>query len=200
MVTANLCRTLDRAPARQPRACLAPAIANGRAAAKAAGAPPTFAVVSSGVKMAGADQPRGAKVRRPLPEPTATVIVDLARNFIMAHLGRRLTADDLVGATGVSESTLRRALHAQGGETLSQFMLAIRLDQARAWLATNRESRTQGEIAAALGFRSASAFGRAYRRRFGETMSQTRICAVRAEEVSPDQQKYSPHGRMNPSK
>lgn len=186
MNAANLFRTTDHEAGARPGRAIGDAAAEG--GALAAGSAPALVIVTSGISATAADQRRAAKVRRSLPEPTAAVIVDLARNFITAHLARRLSAEDLVSASGVSESTLRRALHARTGETLSQLIMTIRLDQAWAWLSTNRESRTQAEIAAALGFRAAGVFARAYRRRFGETMSQTRRRAVqsRAGVAGPD--------------
>jgi transcriptional regulator GlxA family with amidase domain len=102
------------------------------------------------------------------------------RNFVVAHLGR-LEVADLVAATGVSESAVRRAVRAETGLQLTSLVANIRLDQAQAWLSTNRESRSQQQIAAALGFKSAAAFSRAYSRRFGETMSATRCRAVLLE-------------------
>lgn len=128
------------------------------------------------------EQHRKAPQRPAFAGPPADVIVELARTFIKAHIARDLGAARLAGATGVSESTLRRAVHAQTGLRLQQFVMRIRLDQAHAWLSTNRESRTQAQIASALGWRSAPAFGRAYAQRFGETMTETRRRAVRAGE------------------
>ena len=69
---------------------------------------------------------------------------------------------------------------AETGVQLSGFILNIRLDQAHAWLSTNREARSQQQIAQALGYNSPAAFSRAYRRKFGEAMSETRRRAVNA--------------------
>lgn len=65
----------------------------------------------------------------------------------------------------------------------TQRVADIRLDQARAWLLSNRELRSQTQIAAALGFASTTAFGRGYRRRFGETVGETRRRVVNDSEL-----------------
>ena len=116
--------------------------------------------------------------------PSAEAIVALVRMFVIAHISRKLEPADLVGAAGVSATTLRRAVAARTGMQLAQFVLAIRLEQARAWLSSNRESRSLTQIARALSFQSPSAFCRAYRRHFGEGMSVTRRRAVRLGEMS----------------
>jgi AraC-like DNA-binding protein len=126
----------------------------------------------------GAGRPAG-KGRPCLTPAKAKHVAERAEQFAAAHLGR-LIAPDLAEAAGVSESTLRRALHAQTGQTVGQFLLATRLEQARDWLSSNRELRTQAEIVVALGFASSAVFGRAYARRFGESMTETRRRAVNA--------------------
>jgi transcriptional regulator GlxA family with amidase domain len=115
--------------------------------------------------------------------PSGEAIVSLVRNFVIAHLGRHLGPTVLAGAAGVSESTLRRAVHVQTGKPLGYLVMTIRLDRAHAWLSTNQESRNHQEIAAALGFKSAAAFSVAYRRRFGESMGATRQRAVQQGEA-----------------
>jgi AraC-like DNA-binding protein len=149
---------------------------------------PALASAPTAVRSGGPESPgRSTDIaRRVYVGPTGTAIVDLARAFVAMHLACKLEAATLVNATGVSESTLRRAVLAETGMQLSGFVLNIRLDQAHAWLSSNRESRSQRRIAQALGFNSAAAFARAYKRRFGETMTMTRLRAVRlGESVLP---------------
>lgn len=131
---------------------------------------------------AGPPNTREHRGRKHAPGPDSATITELARSFIAAHIARPLTCADLVAATGVSERDLRAALLEQAGLGPVGFVLMVRLDQARVWLSTNRESRNQAQIAAALGFRSSAVFGRAYSRRFGETMTQTRKRAVKVGE------------------
>lgn len=107
-------------------------------------------------------------------QETAVVVQAL----VVARIGCKMSALELVEATGLSESTLRRAILAETGLQLAPFVMNIKLDQVRSWLSSNRESRSLGRIATAVGMRSASALSRAYARRFGETISQTRKYAV----------------------
>ncbi|WP_165189851.1 helix-turn-helix domain-containing protein [Caulobacter soli] len=112
-------------------------------------------------------------------------IVDRVRRFVLANLGLKPRASAIVGALGVSESRLRRAVLAATGLTLGGLVLELKLLQARSWLSSNRESRSQGEIVAALGFASAASFSRAYGRRFGESMTATRRRAVSGSAPQP---------------
>lgn len=121
---------------------------------------------------------RGPSARRTPRLPSDATIVTLARNFVTAHLSRPLGAEELVGATGVPLRALRRALMAQTGLGVASFIHRTRLERAYAWFSSNRETRCQGEIAAALGFVSPAAFSRSYRRRFGESVTETRRRAV----------------------
>ncbi len=114
--------------------------------------------------------------------PSPEAIVALVRSFVVAHLARRLDATILAGAAGVGEQVLRHAVHVRTGLRLRQFVQDVRLDQARLWLSSDREWRSREQLAAALGFGSSAVFGRAYARRFGETMTQTRRRAVLAGE------------------
>ncbi len=127
--------------------------------------------------------------------PAPQVITELVRAFVVAHIARKLEVADLVGAAGVSESTVRRAVFAETGQHLMQFVTNIRLDQAHAGLSTNRESRSIARIGAALGL-GPVVISQAYRRRFGETMSQTRRRAVQSNEGLIDSAKSSPTACM----
>ncbi len=110
--------------------------------------------------------------------PARDALADLVRSYVLTHIERPITLAELVVITGVGERALRHAVAAETGVQLSQFMTNIRLGRARALLSTNRESRSVGQLAAALGFGSAPVFSRAYRKRFGEAVSETRRRAV----------------------
>jgi AraC family transcriptional activator of mtrCDE len=55
-----------------------------------------------------------------------------------------------------------------------EFLATLRLELARRKLATSRQPL--GDIAADVGYQSESAFSRAFRRRFGITPGQARVC------------------------
>ncbi len=112
--------------------------------------------------------------------PSRGALTTLLRDYVLVHMACSLRVSEVVAVLGVSERLLRRAVAAEHGVSLAQFITDIRLDQARDWLTSNREVRTQAELAGALGFGSSQSFARAYRQRFGETMSATRRSAVGA--------------------
>lgn len=124
--------------------------------------------------------------------PSREALINLIRSYVLAHIQRPIEVAELVAVTGVSVSTLRRAVEAEAGAYLVQFITDIKLDQARAWLSTNRESRSVAQIAAALGFVSTNAFARGYRKRFGESATETRRRAVHHAELSIDNVKTKP--------
>lgn len=124
-------------------------------------------------------------VDRPIAPPR-DVLVNLVRNYVLAHIGRNIPTAELVSVTGVTESSLRRAVASETNTLLAQFITDIRLDRAHSLLSTNRESRSVSELAAALGFNSTPVFSRRYRLRFGEAVSETRRRAVNSYDSSPD--------------
>ncbi|MCW6533645.1 helix-turn-helix transcriptional regulator [Sphingomonas lycopersici] len=120
---------------------------------------------------------------RPATPGSRAVIVNFTRCYVRAHIARPITVAEVATILGLSEAALRRAIVKETGERFARFVLDLRLDQARAWLSTNRESRSIAQIAAALGYRSQTAFSRSYRHRFGEAMSETRKHAVKLFEM-----------------
>ncbi|MFC4022027.1 helix-turn-helix domain-containing protein [Micromonospora sp. GCM10011542] len=95
-----------------------------------------------------------------------TVHLANARAFIEDHLtDSGLTAARVAAGVGISERHLSRAF-AASGTTLPQFVLARRLDRARALLASSPQLPV-GEVAARCGFGSATHFSQAFRARFG---------------------------------
>ncbi|WCM25955.1 helix-turn-helix domain-containing protein [Sphingomonas sp. QA11] len=104
----------------------------------------------------------------PLSDAT---IVALVRSVVTEQLSRPLDIEALVWATGVGERAIRRALDAELGLSAAGFIHQFRLSQVRAWLSTNRKTRTLAGIAAALGFSTGAMFSRSYRKRFGESVA-----------------------------
>jgi transcriptional regulator GlxA family with amidase domain len=116
--------------------------------------------------------------------PASASLVKAVRSHVVEHIARPVGVMEIAAVTGVGVKAVRRAVEAEAGVRFGQFVIDIKLDAARGWLSTNRESRTLAQIAAALGFGSAKTFGRSYRKRFGESASETRRCAVRDAELS----------------
>jgi AraC-like DNA-binding protein len=95
-----------------------------------------------------------------------TVYLANARAFIEDHLTDvNLSAARVAAGIGISERQLSRVF-AVTGASVPQFVLARRLDRARALLASAPEIPV-GEVAARCGFGSAGRFSQAFRVRFG---------------------------------
>lgn len=100
------------------------------------------------------------------PIDLGTVHLANARTFIEDHLtDSGLTAARIAAGIGISERHLSRAFAATG-TTVPQFVLARRLERARALLASSPQIPV-GEAAARCGFGSATHFAQAFRARFG---------------------------------
>jgi AraC-like DNA-binding protein len=95
-----------------------------------------------------------------------TVYLANARAFIEDHLIEvNLSAARVAAGIGISERQLSRVF-AVTGASVPQFVLARRLDRARALLASAPEIPV-AEVAARYGFGSAGRFSQAFRARFG---------------------------------
>jgi len=107
------------------------------------------------------------------PIDPGTVHLANARGFIEDHLTNAgLNAARIAAGIGISERHLSRAFAATG-TSVPQFVLARRLEHARALLAFAPETPV-GEVAARCGFGSATHFSQAFRMRFGMRASDLR--------------------------
>jgi transcriptional regulator GlxA family with amidase domain len=108
----------------------------------------------------------------PLRLPTSTDPIAAA---VIAYTGEHLATVrevDVCRAVGVSARTLRRRFPAATGITWSRYVLQSRLVRSMTLLA--EPGRSVLDVATAVGFESASAFTRAFRRATGETPSAYR--------------------------
>lgn len=107
---------------------------------------------------------------------------DSARHYVETHYWRDdLTADKIASAIGCSRAHLYR-LFAHRGQTVAGFLRDVRLQRARMLLET-AVSQPIGLIAFNTGYTDLSAFGKAFRRRFGISPSDCRDMA-RARDFS----------------
>jgi AraC-like DNA-binding protein len=106
-----------------------------------------------------------------------TVHLANARAFIEDHLtDPGLGAARVAAGVGISERHLSRAF-ATAGVSLPQFVLARRLEMARALLGSTPQA-TIAEIAARCGFGSAAYFSQAFRAHFGVRAADVRRSAM----------------------
>lgn len=90
-----------------------------------------------------------------------------ARQFIAANYASTPKMREVAAHVALSEYHFARLFKAAFGETVHQFGLRLRLDEARRLLEVTNTAVT--DVAFAIGYRSLSAFNRAFRLRFGQT-------------------------------
>ncbi|CAL8977850.1 RCS-specific HTH-type transcriptional activator RclR [Rhodoplanes serenus] len=106
---------------------------------------------------------------------------------------RRWTVAALAARTNMSRATFARRFAAVAGQGPAEILLAVRCHLALEMLRASRLS--VGEIAAAVGYRSESAFGKAFARRIGVTPA-----LVRRRWAQGDRRGASPSGATAPSR
>jgi len=100
--------------------------------------------------------------------------VERVIDYMYAHLGEELGADELADVAAFSRFHFHRVFSSVVGETLFDFLKRIRL-QAAASRLVDRPAETVSEAASAAGFSSPSVFARAFKERYGVTASEWRL-------------------------
>lgn len=96
-------------------------------------------------------------------------ILHRALNYIDTNLTNEISIADLVGYCAASESTVLRAFKLRFKMTPSTYLTQRRLDEAMVMLKTRKY--LVSEVASQVGFASVSAFGSAFKKRFGQLPS-----------------------------
>lgn len=100
-----------------------------------------------------------------------------AERFIRDNLHSALTLDDIVQASGTGMRSLHQAFREFRRTTPMLYLKECRLQLARAHLQDKRlQDRSIAELAQQVGFEYPSKFSRAYKLRFNELPSTTRLC------------------------
>lgn len=107
------------------------------------------------------------------PGDVAPGILHRAEEFIEAHSAEPIRIRDVINACGCSASLLQRAFQKYRGYTPSEFLAGQRLEAARRRLLSPSQIDTVTSIALDCGFSHLSRFAERYRRRFGESPSET---------------------------
>lgn len=94
---------------------------------------------------------------------------------MLESASRPVDAHELVRAAGITLPNLRRNVRECTGSTLVTLLQDAELERARSWLSSDREARSIEQIAKVCGFSRTESFARAYRRRYEETPTQTRM-------------------------
>ncbi|WP_437522133.1 AraC family transcriptional regulator [Sorangium sp. So ce726] len=117
-----------------------------------------------------------------LPPSTSRPCVRRAEEFIAAHAAEELTVARIAEAAGVAVRALQIAFRAAHGATPMEFARERRFDLARRELLEGAPGTTVMNVGASLGFGSSPGrFSVEYRRRFGESPSDT-LAAARARQ------------------
>jgi AraC-like DNA-binding protein len=106
--------------------------------------------------------------------PAGSAAVRRAEAWIRANIDRAFAVGDIAEAAGTSLRSLQEAIRREQGTTLTHMIEGIRLDGFRRALADNGNYRSVTEIAGAVGIGHLGRAAAAYRRRYGETPSETR--------------------------
>jgi AraC-like DNA-binding protein len=108
------------------------------------------------------------------PARSHDALLEAARRYIAQHYERAdLTAEEVAAAIGCSRTRLYR-IFAQAGLAVGDHLREIRLTRARAALETATDCGSLGTLAFQCGYSDLSAFGKAFRRRFGMSPSEWR--------------------------
>ncbi|WP_242888698.1 AraC family transcriptional regulator [Actinomadura litoris] len=111
-----------------------------------------------------------AEPPRRVPHYLATLI----RDWVHAHYDEPIGVRDIAAAAGIGIRQLQVICRDQWGVTPTQLLRGVRLDNARAAiLAAHSAPGVITKIAEAAGYMDLTRFGVHYRRRFGETPTQT---------------------------
>lgn len=107
---------------------------------------------------------------QPMPAPAA---VRRAEEFIEAHAGEAIAMADIAAAAGVPLRSLQEAFKRARGMTLSEAVLATRLDHFHERLKSPPPGASVADIAFECGFGHLGRAAAAYQARFGEAPSRT---------------------------
>jgi AraC-like DNA-binding protein len=107
------------------------------------------------------------------PGHAAPNIVQRAEEYLEAHAAEPIRIRDIVDACGCSSSLLYRSFQRYRGCTPSDFLRSQRLASAHRMLLSPSQSDTVKSIALACGFPHLGRFAASYKRRFGESPSDT---------------------------
>ncbi|WP_438031250.1 AraC family transcriptional regulator [Sorangium sp. So ce233] len=108
------------------------------------------------------------------PQPrVAPACVRRAEEYMAAHAAEPITLADIVAAAGVPERSLRAAFVASRGMPPMDFLRWRRFELARRQLAEPSAGTSVAGVVAALGLGNPGRFSVEYKRRFGESPSET---------------------------
>lgn len=113
-----------------------------------------------------------AALDRPAP-PACSAAVRRAEDWIRANIDRPIAVAEIAAAAGVGLRALQEGVRRERATTLTQVIETLRLERFRAGLTDPHSTGTVTEIAGIAGLGHLGRAAAAYRRRYGETPSET---------------------------
>jgi AraC-like DNA-binding protein len=107
------------------------------------------------------------------PQPAGGKAIERARDWIGANVDHGFSVADIAEAIGVGLRSLQEAVQRHNGTTLTQMVETIRLERFRVALQDPNNRHTVTELAFLFGLNHLGRAAAAYRRRYGETPSET---------------------------
>ncbi|WP_018044002.1 AraC family transcriptional regulator [Methylobacterium sp. 88A] len=116
---------------------------------------------------------QGGVLLRPHRASVAPVHVRRAEDYIRAHLDAALTLPQISDKAGSSIRSLQEGFRQFRDSTISDFIMAQRLDRWRTLILTSGPEVKVGDLALSVGLNHLGRAAAAYRARFGEVPSRT---------------------------
>lgn len=102
-----------------------------------------------------------------------------AMEYLEAHSEEVLAVDHVANAVGISIRSLQRTFRELKGMSPTQYLREVRLEKARARLSDPYSNEAVTDVALGCGFSHLGAFSVEYKRKYGESPSETRLSAKR---------------------
>lgn len=99
-------------------------------------------------------------------------LIRAAREYILLHLDRPVTTEDLSRAAGMNRTYLCKRFQEEIGMTVNHYVTAVKVDEAKRLLEVTK--KTPAEIAEMLGYSSQSYFQRVFKKAAGVTPGEYR--------------------------
>lgn len=99
-------------------------------------------------------------------------LVRAVREYVLLHLDRPVTTDDISRAMGTNRTYLCKRFQEETGMTVKHYVTAIKMDEARRLLKVTK--KTSAEIAEVLGYSSQSYFQSVFKKNTGRTPGEYR--------------------------
>lgn len=99
-------------------------------------------------------------------------LIRAARGYILLHLDRTITTEELSRAMGMNRTYLCKRFQEEAGMTVNHYVTAVKMDEARRLLEVTK--KTPAEIAEVLGYSSQSYFQSVFKKAAGVTPGEYR--------------------------